>query len=484
MTAHDQVDEKVDEKDEKTSAHRGVRVAVLYAVLVLVPAAGAAAFLAATNGGTPAGGSHGLASASGSLARFLLAMAVIVAGAKLAGMLARRLGQPAVIGEILLGIVLGPSVIGAFWPAGLHWLIPHSVLPQLNVVAEIGVVLFIFLVGAELDTGMLRGERSLALTVSHVGVAVPFVAGIAIAIAGYSLLAPPGLRLVPFALFVGETLSITALPVLARILMDTDLYGTQVGTFSLTCAMISDVTAWCLLGLVIALATSGTANGFFVTLALVAAFIAVLFLLVKPLMRRIATAGIGRFGNGAIVPAALIGLLLSALATQWIGVNSIFGAFLFGLILPADTPWVRRLRDIVGPVTTVLLLPLFFVYSGLRTDIGLLGFNPVTWLWTGLIIVAAVAGKFGGSTVAARAGGKSWYRSIQIGALMNTRGLTELIVLNVGLDLGLLSKKLFTMLVVMALVATVMTGPILARLRSRAGGRLEELDDVASGVQD
>lgn len=475
MITRDQLQEKI--------PHRGVRVAAAYAILVLAPAIGAAAFLVVRHSGTLSGRSHGLASASGSLAKFLLAMAIIVAGARLAGMLARRLRQPAVIGEILLGIVLGPSVLGAFWPAGLRWLIPPSALPQLNVVAEIGVVLFVFLVGAELNTGALRGERSLALTVSHVGVAIPFVAGIAIAIGGYSLFAPPGLRLIPFALFVGETLSITALPVLARILMDTDLYGSQVGTFALTCAMISDVTAWCLLGLVIALATSGTANGFFLTLGLVAAFIAVLVVLVRPLMRRIA-AGTGRFRSGAVVPAALMGLLLSALATQWIGVNSIFGAFLFGLILPADTPWVRRLRDTVGPVTTVLLLPLFFVYSGLRTDIGLLGLNPVTWLWTGLILVAAVAGKLGGSAIAARAGGKSWFRSVQIGALMNTRGLTELIVLNVGIDLGLLSKKLFTMLVIMALISTMMTGPILARLRSRAAGRLEELDYVASGILD
>lgn len=475
MTARGEIGEK--------TAHRGIRVAVAYAVLVLGPAIGAAVFLAARNSGTLSGRSHGLASSSGGLARFLLAMAIIVGGARLAGMLARRLGQPAVIGEIIFGIVLGSSVLGAFWPAGLHWLIPHSALPQLNVVAEIGVVLFVFLVGAELNTGALRGERSLALTVSHVGVAVPFVAGIAIAIGCYSLFAPPGLRLTPFALFVGETLSITALPVLARILMDTDLYGTQVGTFALTCAMISDITVWCLLGLVIALATAGTVNGFFVTLGLVAAFTAVLVLLVGPLMRRIAS-GTGKFGSVAVVPAALMGLLLSALATQWIGVNSIFGAFLFGLILPADAPWVRRLRDTVGPVTTVLLLPVFFVYSGLRTNIGLLGLNPVTWLWTGLILVAAVAGKLGGSAIAARAGGKSWYRSVQIGALMNTRGLTELIVLNVGIELGLLSKRLFTMLVIMALISTAMTGPILARLRSRAAGRLEELDDVASRVLD
>jgi K+:H+ antiporter len=449
----------------KRTPHRGLRLVVTYGLLVVVPVLVAVAFLGARDHGVAVAGPHRAAPVD-TLARLLLAMVVIVTGAKLAGLLARRLGQPAVIGEIAMGILLGPSVLGAVWPAGAGWLIPKTVLPEINMFAQIGVVLFVFLAGTELNTRKLQGQRSMAVVVSHVGVALPFVLGITVAVAAFSRYAPPRIGLVPFALFMGVSMSITALPVLVRILMDTGLYGTQLGTLALTCSMISDITAWCLLALVVALAVAGSASSFFVTISMVALFIAVLLLVVRPIANRIDTAPSFMAKDGVVVPAALIGLLASALATEWIGVHAIFGAFLFGLVLPADAPWVKRIGDIVRGVTMILLLPLFFVYSGLRTQIGLLGLNATPWLWTGLIVLVAVVGKFAGSAVAARASGTGWRRSLQIGALMNTRGLTELIVLNLGLDLGLLSRTLFTMLVIMALVSTAMAAPIIGWLRS------------------
>jgi Kef-type K+ transport system membrane component KefB len=431
---------------------RGRRLVAVYCALVVVPAAASVAFLHLRADGGTAGAGGG--PAADKAARLLLAVVVVIAAAKLCGMAARRLGQPSVIGEIAAGIVLGPSVLGALWPGGTSAIVPPAVLSQLSALAEIGVVLFVFLAGVQLHTPLSLSERSLAVLVSHVSIALPFLLGVTLAVLAHRRLAPEGVGFVPFALFLGVSMSVTALPVLARILLETGLFQSPVGRLALTCAVVDDVTAWILLALVVALVVGGSLGGVALTAALTVGFVAVLWLAVRPALVRVDPRG------GRLVPLALVGLLVCALATAWIGVHAVFGAFIFGLVVPRDQVWSDRLGNALGGLTTTVLLPLFFAVNGLRTDIGQLGTDPVLWLWCAGVLLVATVGKFAGSAAAAMAAGVRWPAAVQIGALMNCRGLTELIVLNIGLDLGVLSPALFTMLVIMALVSTAMATPV------------------------
>jgi Kef-type K+ transport system membrane component KefB len=448
----------------------------VYGLLVVVPVLLSIALLTGDNGTSSTTKPSATAVAGHPLAHLLLAIAVVVAACKAAGWLARWLGQPPVIGEIAAGIMLGPSVLGAAWPAGATALIPPAILPQLNVLAQVGVVLFVFLTGLELNTRLLRGRGHLAVVVSHVSIAVPFVLGIGLAAVAYLRFAPQGIDFLAFALFIGVSMSVTALPVLVRILKDTGMFHSEVGVVALTCAVVDDVTAWCLLALVVALVTASSLAGVLLTVALAAAFAAALFGVVRPLLARFAdrtSASTARH----LAPLALVAVLLCAMATEWIGVHAMFGAFLFGLAFPRGNAAESWLHENTGGLTTALLLPLFFAFSGLRTDIGLLAADATLWLWCGAILLVAVLGKLGGAAVAARTVGEGWNRSLQIGTLMNCRGLTELVVLNIGLDLGVLSPTMFTMLVVMALVSTAMTAPLAAWLANRNGNRFRA--DVA-----
>ncbi|MFE0251640.1 cation:proton antiporter [Streptomyces sp. NPDC059010] len=444
---------------ERIRTHRGRRTAVVYAGLVLVPATLAVVLLSTAAPDRAAARPD--AAAASTLPRLLLA---IVAACKPAGLLAGRVGQAPVIGEMAAGVVLGPSVLGALWPNGLRRLVPPGVLSQLDVLAQLGVVLFVFLAGLEVNTRLLRGKGHVAVVVSHVGIALPFLLGVVLALRAHERLAPEQSGFLPFALFLGVAMSVTALPVMARILLETGLYRTELGTLALTCAVVDDVTAWTLLALVVALVTGGSAAAVLVTAALTVGFTAVLFLVVRPLLIRAESTLAVRHPDHAVA-LALVGLLGCAALTERIGVHAVFGAFMFGLVVPADSRWVAALRGRLGGLTMILLVPLFFAVSGLRTEIGLLGADPVAWLWCGLVLVAGVLGKFAGSAAAARAVGTGWRRSGQIGALMNCRGMTELIVLNVGLNLGVLSPTLFTMLVIMAFVSTALTTPVVSRLR-------------------
>ncbi|MFL6128787.1 MAG: cation:proton antiporter [Mycobacteriales bacterium] len=447
----------------------GRRVAAVYVGLVLVPIAAVVGILLARRGGDGSRRAGEVAS-NPMLPRLLLAMVVVVGSCKAGGAVARRLGQPPVVGEIAAGILLGPSVLGALWPAGARHLIAPAVLPQLNALAQVGVVLFVFLAGLELDTRLVRAQSHLAVVVSHVSIAFPLLLGVLLALAGYRRFAPAGVDFLPFALFLGVSMSVTALPVMARLLMETGMLRSEIGTIALTCALVDDVTAWCLLALVTGLVAAGSLPAFGATVGLTLVFAAVLLFVVRPWLARASRGPAGGWGEAG-APLALVVVLVCALATERIGVHAIFGAFLCGLIFPVGVPAVRRIGDTIGGLTVVLLLPLFFAYSGLRTEIGVLGTDPVLWLWCLLILAVAVLGKLAGSALAARSVGTPWRRSLQIGALMNCRGLTELVVLNVGLDLGVLSRTLFTMLVLMALVSTAMTGPLLALVR-RGDGEL------------
>jgi len=440
----------------------------IYLGLAIVPVLAALAFLDAGAGeqspGTalpPGGGGAG----SETFTRLLLAVAIILAACAVVGAAFERLGQPAVIGEIMAGILLGPSVFGALWPGGSHWLLPAEIMPQLATLAQLGAILFVFLAGLELDLGRLRGRGSIAVVVSHVSIAVPFLLGVVLALVGYSRFAGDRVEFVPFALFMGVSMSVTALPVMARILMDNGLIRSSVGTMALTCALVDDVTAWCLLAVVVALTTASSPWGVVLTIALAGCFAVVMVFAVRPFIRRVAPSEMAG-SRGIVFSLVLAGLLLIALTTELIGVHAIFGAFVFGLICPRDLPIFVWIRQHVGALTTALLLPLFFASSGLRTQLGLLADSGL-WLPCLLILAVAVLGKLGGSSIAARMMGVSWPQSLQLGALMNCRGLTELVVLNVGLDLGVLDAELFTMLVVMALVSTAMTAPIVVWLQRR-----------------
>ncbi|MEN3271389.1 MAG: hypothetical protein V7636_150, partial [Actinomycetota bacterium] len=400
--------------------------------------------------------------------RLLLAIALVVTAARVVGALFRRIGQPQVMGEIVAGIVLGPSVLGALWPASQQHLFSPQVLPFLDVLSQVGLVFFMFLIGVELDVRLIRGRGQAAALVSHVSIVVPFVSGIALAYAIFTRLGSPDGRFTPFALFLGASMSITAFPVLARILNERGLHRTRLGTVTITCAAVDDVTAWCLLAVVVAIASSHGVGSALTTIALAAAFIVFMIVVVRPIV-----GGLERYFDdherlsGTMLAFILVGLLLSALATDRIGIHAIFGAFLFGAIMPHHSTFISELTNKLEDFAVVFLLPLFFAFSGLRTEIGQLGADPGLWLICAAIVLVAVGGKWGGSAVAARVVGLSWRESLGVGILMNCRGLTELVILNIGLDLGVIPPTLFAMLVIMALVTTFMTTPILASIYPR-----------------
>lgn len=436
---------------------RSSRSIIVYCALVVVPVTLAIGLLNLDTGTSPTR-PHTMLAAAHPLAQLLLATAVVVGTCKLAGLLCRRwLGQPPVVGEIAAGIVLGPSVLGTLLPTVRQWVLPAHVVPQLDVLAQVGVVLFVFLIGLEFKRTAISGQGRLAVAVSHVSIAVPFLFGVALAVVAYRRFAPPGIGQLPFALFLGLSMSVTAMPVLARILLDLGMSRGRIGTLAMTCALVDDVTAWLMLALVVALAGASSATGVLVTLALTAAFV-VLVVLLRPVLSRLVGAATTAGRIRSTAQLILVGAILAAAATEWIGVQSIFGAFLFGMAVPGDNPVARHLDEMIGRLTGLLLLPLFFADSGLRTNVALLR-DSGAWLWCAVILVISVTGKFGGSAVAARASGTRWRTAVQIGALMNTRGLTELVVLNAGRQLGVLSQELFTILVLMALVSTAMAAP-------------------------
>jgi Kef-type K+ transport system membrane component KefB len=391
----------------------------------------------------------------------ILALAVVVIVGHLVGRLLMRVGQPPVIGEVLSGILLGPSLLGRLAPGTEDYLFPASARPALGVIAQLGVILYMFVVGLEFDPRSLRERAAPFIVTSQVSIALPFALGVALALALYRGFGPPGVPIVPFALFMGIAMSITAFPVLARILTDRGLARTELGVAALTCAAVNDVTAWCLLAVVVGVSRA-TLSSALVSALLAVAFIGFMFAVGRPLAARL----VGRHDQSeepsqSAVTWTLAGLLVSAVAAEVIGIHAIFGAFIFGAILPADSPIARQLRLNRTPVVTILFLPAFFALTGLRTEIGLVS-SAAEWGVCVAIILLATAGKVGGTLIAARMMGMPWHFAARLGILMNTRGLMELVVLNVGLDIGVISPVLFTMMVIMAIVTTAMTGPLLS----------------------
>jgi Kef-type K+ transport system membrane component KefB len=409
---------------------------------------------------------NGHASAqAGAVGHVLLALLVIIVLARLLGNAFRVLHQPPVIGEIIAGILLGPSFLARVTPGISAYLLPASIAPFLNVLSQVGVVLYMFLVGLDLDPGLLRRRGHAAVAISHASIIGPFLLGAGLSLLLYPRLAAAGVRFTSFALFLGVSMSVTAFPVLARILTDRGIHKTRMGAIALTCAAVDDVTAWCMLAFVIAIIQSHTA-GFVTTFGGALAFIAAMLFVVRHLMVRLTLVygNRGRLTQG-LMAVVFVALLLSAWATDLIGIHAVFGAFALGAIIPHDSGLARDLTDRLEDLLVVLLLPAFFAYTGLRMQIGLVS-GSEQWMLCALIILVASAGKFGGSAIAARLTGLGWRDASALGVLMNTRGLVELIVLNIGLDFGVISPTVFAMLVLMALVTTFATTPILDLISS------------------
>ncbi len=401
------------------------------------------------------------------LTRLIAQIIAVIVVSRLLGVVAKRLNQPMVIAEITAGIMLGPSLLGLFFPEVGKVLFAPDSLKGLSLLSQLGLVLFMFLVGLELDFGLLKGRGKASVAISHSSIFVPFALGAGLALYMYPRWSDPSVPFSSFVLFLGAAMSITAFPVLARILSERQLLGTRIGAVTIACAAVDDVTAWCLLAFIVAAAK---AEGFWsavTTTGLAGVYIVVMFWVVRPLLRRLAAQVNGRDGlTQNVVAGILLLLFLSSWTTELIGIHALFGAFLFGAMLPKEGGLAHALAEKLEDLVLVVLLPLFFAYSGVRTQIGLLD-SAGAWLTCALVIFVACLGKFGGSFAAARLTGLGWRESGALGILMNTRGLMELIVLNLGLDLGILSPTLFTMMVVMALVTTVMTTPLLELIYPR-----------------
>jgi Kef-type K+ transport system membrane component KefB len=396
------------------------------------------------------------------LATLLLQIIAIILVARCFGYMCRKIGQPSVIGEIIAGIVLGPSLLGAYFPDFSAVLFPASSLGNLGIMSQIGLILFMFVVGMELDLGILRNKAHEAVVVSHASIIFPFALGVALAYFIYQETAPEGVNFISYALFVGTSMSITAFPVLARIVQERGLSKTKLGAMAITCAAADDITAWCILAAVIAIVKAGSLASALYTILLSVAYVALMLKFVRPFLKRIGDLYSTKESlSKPIVGIFFVILLLSSWSTEVIGIHALFGAFMAGVIMPANINFRNIFIEKVEDLALVLLLPLFFVFTGLRTQIGLLN-EPELWGLCLVFILVAVVGKFAGSAIAARFVGQSWKGSLTIGALMNTRGLMELVALNIGYDLGVLSPEVFAMLVLMALVTTFMTGPSLA----------------------
>lgn len=430
----------------------------------------------------PGAGKPGDAAHTSVLAHLLLAMAVITLLARFMGGVFRRyLKQPPVIGEIVAGLMLGPSLLGAISPAAYEFVLPAAMAPYLGIVSKIGVVLFMFLVGLDLDTRLLRGNTHVTIAISHASIVAPFLLGALLALALYPLYSTSDVSFTVFSLFLGVSLSVTAFPVLARILHDRQVQHTKLGATALACAAVDDVSAWTLLAFVAGIATTKVAGAAW-TVAWVVLYVAAMFLVVRPLIARFLA-----FENRCVGPLShtslaivFAGLLLSAVATEAIGIHALFGAFLLGAMLPHSGRLADGIRARLEDVVIVLFLPSFFAFTGMRTEIGLVN-TAQDWIVCVLVIVVATLGKFGGTYVAARLTGLTGRRSAALGILMNTRGLMELIVLNLGLDLKVISPTVFTMFVLMALVTTFATTPLLDVLLGRRGFADLNEDETSAG---
>ncbi len=392
------------------------------------------------------------------LPHFLAALIAVIVLARLLVLVLDRFGQPRVIAEVVAGIILGPSLLGVVWPGAMEFLFPGAVLPILAMVAQLGIVLYMFLIGLHMNTSMLRSRAQATVLISHVSIVFPFLLGVILCAAAVSRFCAEWELVHEFLAVFGFVLATTAFPVLARILTDRGIAETELGVIALSCAAADDVTAWCLLAIVVGV-TQGTVSNAVATIVVALVFIVLMLGVARPAMKKLFESDERIRNSPHVMTWIVVAILASALITDAIGIHAIFGAFILGAIIPHDSPLAGEFRNKLEDLVTILLMPAFFAYTGVRTQIGLLT-HWTDWLICGLIILAATVGKFGGTVIAARFSGLNWRTSASLGAPMNMRGLMELIVLNIGLDLGVISSRLFTMMVLMALVTTFATTPV------------------------
>jgi Kef-type K+ transport system membrane component KefB len=389
----------------------------------------------------------------------ILQLIIIMVIARIMGYLFQIIGQPLVIGEIVAGLLLGPSVLGALAPGVSAFIFPGSSISILQQLSQLGLIFFMFIIGMELDTQSFKRSANKAMLISVVSIVVPFISGIILAYYLEGDFSPRDVNFSSFALFMGTTMCITAFPILARIVQERKLTRKPVGIMAITVAAIGDVVAWCILAVVIAIVKSGGISHSFLTIGLSVVYIFLMFSVVKPFMYRLGRVYATRETMGKpIVAFVFLLILISSLITEALGIHALFGAFMAGVVMPENLSFKRVFTEKIEDVSLVILLPLFFVSTGLRTEIGLLN----SWhLWSVCIIITltAIIGKFGGTLIASRFVGLNWKHSLTLGVLMNSKGLMELIVLNIGYDLGILSPEVFVMLVIMALATTLLTGP-------------------------
>ncbi len=408
----------------------------------------------------------------------LVQMALVLSVTVLCGWLARRLGQSRVIGEIIGGILLGPSVLGRLWPHASAILFPQNSLHILETLSTVGLILFLFLIGMELDYAQLYRQRVVAALSSGTSILIPFLAAALLAHSLRIRFAPHGAGSLPFVMFLGISMSITAFPVLARILEERGLQGTPLGTTAILCAAVDDVVAWLLLAVALTLIdVDGSPASLWIRFASLAAYLLVMLGVVRPLAAQAVKRRHSPELSIELLGAVVAATLASSAVTEWTGVHPLFGAFIAGVCFPRVERWQHAIRARMDMITSVLLLPLFFALTGLRTRLDLLN-GRTMWLWTGIVLVAAVSGKMGGAILAARWTGQGWRHAIALGALLNTRGLVELVVLNIAYNVGAFSPTLFTMLVVMALITTMSTTPMLNFLGVRGRPQVVDLASV------
>ena len=392
----------------------------------------------------------------------LLQIIVVLFTVRLFSYLFKYIGQPGVIGEIVAGIVLGPSLLGYLFPDFFGFLFRPQSLSNLQTVSQIGLILFMFVIGMEVDFRTLKNKINETLVISHAGILVPFFLGILSSYWIYEKYAAQQTAFLPFALFIGISMSITAFPVLARIIQERNMTKTPIGVLSIASAANDDVTAWCLLAVVIAIAKAGTFGSALFAVGLTIIYIAVMFLVVRPFLKKIGDL----YANKEVINKTFVGfifiiLVISATLTEIIGIHALFGAFIAGVVMPANFGFRKVMMEKVEDVSLVFFLPLFFAFTGLRTQVGLIN-SPELLQVCGMLIAVAIIGKFGGCALASRLVGESWKNSLIVGTLMNTRGLMELVALNIGYEMGVLPPSIFVILVIMALVTTFMTTPVLS----------------------
>jgi Kef-type K+ transport system membrane component KefB len=396
------------------------------------------------------------------LQTLLLQISIIILASYSIGRLLSKFHQPRVVGEMVAGILLGPSLLGWVAPHVSAALFPPQSISLLYALSQIGLLLFMFLVGLELDTKQLRQLGHVAIVISHTSIIVPFLLGAWLAFHLYSRMADPGTSFSGFVLFMGAAMSVTAFPVLARILNERNLSGTRVGILTIACAAVDDVTAWCLLAAILAIVQSKLNHlPLWLMLTGFGVYLGVMLLVVRPIARSLVARHPVNTTSNTVIAALLLCILASSMATEWLGIHALFGAFFAGVMMPKEKVFSEAIREKFRPLVMVLLLPLFFAVTGLRTNIGLIRGSEMA-AYFAIVFIVAVAGKFGGSTLAARIMGRPWREAAAIGILMNTRGLIELVILNIGLDVGILPRPLFSMMVLMAVGTTLMTTPLLS----------------------